>query len=133
MSVKQFTMYILIAISSVLVTHLFLNFIHNDQQGATVLPSTINVKDWELPNNDSGIVIYTASWCSACSALKSYLNERDIKYANVDIEKVAGIKDKLNTNNLKKIPLIVINGTMIEGFDIKLLEDKLNLVSTNFN
>lgn len=63
------------------------------------------------------IKIYTTSWCAPCKAAKSLLNDKNIKFEEIDIE-----KNNMSREDLAKItgghtvPQIIINEKCIGGF-----------------
>ena len=63
------------------------------------------------------IKIYTASWCAPCKAAKKLLNDKNIKFEEVDIE-----KNNMSREDLAKItgghtvPQIIINEKCVGGF-----------------
>ena len=64
------------------------------------------------------IKIYTTSWWGPCIAAKKMLDDMDLSYDNIDIE-----KENLSRDDLAKItggytvPQIVIHNTSIGGFN----------------
>ena len=65
----------------------------------------------------TNIKIYTTSWCAPCKAAKSLLNDKNIKFEEIDIE-----KNNMSREDLAKItgghtvPQIIINEKCIGGF-----------------
>lgn len=63
-------------------------------------------------------IIYSATWCAFCHAVKQYLDKLGIAYEDRDIE----ANHEYATEAVEKsgqmgIPVIDINGTIIVGFD----------------
>lgn len=54
------------------------------------------------------VKIYTTPTCAYCHALMDWLDERGIKYAEIDASKMSEIKS---------VPVTEIDGKRIEGFD----------------
>ncbi len=72
------------------------------------------------------IKIYTLSWCPHCKALKEFLNNKGIKYENIDVEEN---EDKAN-EIIKKtgqsgFPIICINDEILIGFNEQKIESIL--------
>lgn len=72
---------------------------------------------------DGDVVIYGASWCSACRSAAAYLRSRNVPFVERDIERDPGARDAMQraartagvrTNG---IPVIDFRGRIIAGFD----------------
>jgi len=69
------------------------------------------------------VILYSTSWCSACRAAREYFTQKQIPFLEKDIEKENGAAEEL----LQKakvagiptsgVPIIDINGTLMQGFD----------------
>jgi glutaredoxin len=55
-------------------------------------------------STQAGITVYSATWCSACRSLEKSLNERNIPYDTVDVDKspstYARARDRAGTNSI---------------------------------
>ena len=64
------------------------------------------------------VIIYSAEWCGPCVYAKKLLNEKNIQYKEIDIE-----KNDISRKDLEKmtggstVPQIIINNKCIGGFD----------------
>ena len=64
------------------------------------------------------VIIYSAEWCGPCVYAKKLLNEKNIQYKEIDIE-----KNDISRQDLEKmtggstVPQIIINNKCIGGFD----------------
>lgn len=64
------------------------------------------------------VIIYSAEWCGPCLYAKKLLNEKNIQYKEIDIE-----KNNISRQDLEKmtggstVPQIIINDKCIGGFD----------------
>ena len=64
------------------------------------------------------VIIYSAEWCGPCLYAKKLLNEKNIQYKEIDIE-----KNDISREDLEKmtggstVPQIIINDKCIGGFD----------------
>ena len=65
-----------------------------------------------------GIKIYSTNWCPYCANAKRFLNEKNIEYEEINIE-----KEGMNREDLEKltggrtVPQIVIDGNPIGNYD----------------
>ena len=64
------------------------------------------------------VIIYSAEWCGPCVYAKKLLNEKNIQYKEIDIE-----KNDISREDLEKmtggstVPQIIINDKCIGGFE----------------
>ena len=64
------------------------------------------------------VKIYSTNWCPYCANTKRFLNEKNIEFEEINIE-----KEGMNREDLEKItggrtvPQIVIDGNPIGGYD----------------
>lgn len=72
------------------------------------------------------IVVYSATWCSACNALKEYLQKNSIAYENYDVDLNKEAKRLLSKRGLNVLPVIIIEDTLFKGFSPELLNSKLH-------
>ena len=64
------------------------------------------------------VIIYSASWCAPCRYTKKLLNNKKIKYKEIDIEKAdISRQDLEKITGGSTIPQIIINDKCIGGFD----------------
>lgn len=74
----------------------------------------------------SEIIVYTTSSCPWCRMLKEFLNEKKVKFRNVDVgadSKAA--KEMIEKSGQMGVPQIEINGKLIVGFDKDAIEEEL--------
>jgi glutaredoxin-like YruB-family protein len=69
-------------------------------------------------NKDNKVIIYSATWCAFCHAVKDYLDKKGVKYTDKDVEKdpAAGM-EAVDKSGQRGIPVVDIDGTIILGFD----------------
>ena len=64
------------------------------------------------------VKIYSTNWCPYCANTKRFLNEKNIEFEEINIE-----KEGMNREDLEKltggrtVPQIVIDGNPIGGYD----------------
>lgn len=77
---------------------------------------------------DADVVIYGASWCSACHSAAAFLRQRGIDFVERDIEREPGARQAMLRAarragiNPSGIPVIDFRGQVIAGFDRAALE-----------
>ena len=69
------------------------------------------------------VKIYSTSWCPSCVSAKRLLEDNNIEFEEINIEKLNMTREDLcNITGGMSVPQIVINGKSIGGF-----EDLFNL------
>lgn len=77
---------------------------------------------------DNGVVIYGASWCSACRSAAEFLRSRNVDFLERDIERDPGAREAMMRAaqaagvRPSGIPVIDFDGQIIRGFDRAALE-----------
>jgi glutaredoxin len=77
------------------------------------------------------VIVYGASWCSACHQAEAYFKQHGILYVEHDIEKepeaAAEMRSKLRRAGLNggSIPVIDVRGHIMVGFDPRSVENAL--------
>lgn len=66
---------------------------------------------------DAGVILYSTSWCGACKQAKAFLNQNDIAYFEYDVEKSDEGRRQFVALGGRGVPLIVIDGTVIKGYN----------------
>ena len=72
------------------------------------------------------VIIYSASWCAPCRFAKQLLNEKGVKFNEIDID-----KEGISRQDLEKltggstVPQICINNEYIGGYDALLALNKV--------
>lgn len=66
------------------------------------------------------VIIYSTTWCGYCSALKDYLDKKNVAWVEKDIEKDAAaykeVIEKMN-GEMRGVPVSDVHGTIVLGFD----------------
>lgn len=68
--------------------------------------------------NKNVVEIYTTPGCAYCKMAKEYFGENNILYAEYDVAKDAAKRQELlDRTHQYGVPVIVVNGKIILGFD----------------
>ncbi len=66
----------------------------------------------------ANIEIYTKDWCSFCKGAKSLLNQKGLKYVELDVTHNHNLETEMqNRSNRRSVPQIFIDGNHIGGSD----------------
>ena len=76
-------------------------------------------------NTRGEVVMYTTKTCPACTAAKAYLAKRHVQYREVDVQSDAKGMEEFRKLGGNGVPLILVNGEKMEGFNEKRLEAAL--------
>ena len=77
-----------------------------------------------MPN----IKVYSTPTCPYCIRAKSYLKEHNIPFENIDISSDEnGLTEMIKISGQMGVPVILIDGDMIIGFDQTRIATKLGL------
>jgi glutaredoxin-like YruB-family protein len=76
------------------------------------------------------VKVFSTPTCPYCIRAKKYLDEQGIAYANVDVSSdQAGLEEMMRVSGQMGVPVIVIDGDVIVGFDKDAVDAKLGLSS----
>jgi mycoredoxin len=65
------------------------------------------------------VIVYSAFWCPDCREAKRFLQENNIPYTDIDIEKTPGAADEVVENTGKRaIPQFVIDGEWVQPYRV---------------
>lgn len=66
----------------------------------------------------SEVTVYSTPSCSYCIRLKSYLKQKEITFTTIDVSLDAqGLEKMISLSGQMGVPVIVINGEIVVGFD----------------
>jgi len=65
----------------------------------------------------SKVEIYTASFCPHCQDAKMYMQMNNIKFTEHNLERSKGAEKKFLSMGGKKIPLLVVKGTILRSWN----------------
>jgi glutaredoxin 3 len=69
-------------------------------------------------SNNNQITIYGAEWCAFCHMAMRYLDDKDVKYTYIDVDKdPAKGMEAVEKSGQRGIPVIDLGGDIIVGFD----------------
>jgi glutaredoxin 3 len=93
-------------------------------QGATDPPPSAS-----RPTSPSGakVILYATSWCPACRTAREHMTAKGIPFVEKDIEKdqaaAAELMQKAQAAGISAsgVPVLEVNGTLIQGFDAERL------------
>jgi glutaredoxin-like YruB-family protein len=72
------------------------------------------------------VVIYTTSWCGWCKRTRAWLDQKGVDYENRDVEaNAAWAKESQDLTGSDGVPVVVIDGEVIKGFDVAKMESLL--------
>jgi glutaredoxin-like YruB-family protein len=65
------------------------------------------------------VVLYTTSWCGWCKRTRSWLDGKGVEYTDKDVERDATAAAEMRdlTGGDTGVPVVVIDGEVIQGFD----------------
>lgn len=74
-----------------------------------------------------GVVLYATSWCGYCKKTREFFNQHNIAYVEYDIENSAEGKAQYDQLHGSGIPLVMIHGEVIRGYDPNQFKQLLDL------
>lgn len=82
--------------------------------------------DYSLLHSER-VILYATSWCSYCTMTRRFLAQNNIPYFEYDIEKSAEGKEQYDSLGLKGVPVMLIDGELVHGYDPEKISRLLNL------
>lgn len=88
-----------------------------------VIQSWGDIRDFFYPregigySREAGVILYSTSWCGACKQAKAFLNRHGIAYTEYDVEKSAEGRRQFEALGGRGVPLMVIEGTTVIGYN----------------
>lgn len=65
----------------------------------------------------SNVIVYTSSTCPYCTSAKEYLNEKGVDFTEKNVQKDKDARKELMELGHMGVPVIVIDGEEVVGFD----------------
>jgi glutaredoxin 3 len=82
------------------------------------------------PKKQPRVVIFTTPTCGYCTKAKRYFKQNGIKFKEVDISRdPAGARDAARMSGGASVPVIIVGGSVVVGFDRGRLDRALGLKS----
>jgi glutaredoxin-like YruB-family protein len=76
----------------------------------------------------NSIVMYTTPTCTYCNSLKSYLNDNNVSYTEIDVSKdQQAAAEMVKRSGQQGVPQTVIDGQVVIGFDRAKINQLLNI------
>ena len=74
----------------------------------------------------SEIKVYTTATCPWCTKVKSYLSDKGLEYQEIDVGRDSeSVEEMIALTGQRNVPVTVIDGEVIVGFDREALEGQL--------
>lgn len=73
------------------------------------------------------VTVYTSTTCTFCKATKNFLNENNVEYTERNIDKDKEAMNYLIEHGHRGVPVSVIDGQEVVGFDRERLTELLGL------
>lgn len=73
------------------------------------------------------VVVYTAEWCPWCHKVVDFLKENKVKFTEKDVDKPENAQECMEKSGQGGIPVTIIDGQAVVGFDTKKLKELLKL------
>lgn len=89
--------------------------------------STLTAQAGRAAATQGPVILYTTTWCGYCKRARAYFNQKGIPFVEKDVERdpVAGQEAMVKSGGSGGVPVIDIDGTIIQGFDVMGIERAL--------
>ncbi len=74
-----------------------------------------------------GVVLYATEWCGYCKKTREFFQQNNIAYVEYDIEKSAEGRAQYDQLHGSGIPLVMIRGQVLRGYDPDALKEALRI------
>lgn len=76
----------------------------------------------------TNIKVFTTKFCPYCISLKEFLKEHNIEFQEVNVENdEQGLKEMVEKSGQMGVPVTVIDGNVVVGFDRERIKKLLNI------
>lgn len=72
------------------------------------------------------VVVYTSNTCPYCTLAKNYLDEKGVTYSEKNVQTDKTARQELMAMGHMGVPVVVIDGVEIVGFDKDKIDDQLD-------
>ena len=73
------------------------------------------------------VTVYSAPWCPWCQKTKEFLKEHGIAFEEKDVQEHKYAHEAMDVSGQAGIPVTVIDGQVVVGFDVPRLKELLKL------
>lgn len=73
--------------------------------------------EWEEFNMSKNVTVYSSDTCIYCHEAKKYLDSLGVSYTEKNISKDMEARKELMAQGFMGVPVIVVDGETIQGFD----------------
>lgn len=73
----------------------------------------------------ANVIVYTSNTCPYCVSAKDYLKEKGIDYTEKNVQTDKEARKELMTMGHMGVPVLVIDGEEVVGFDKEKIDDLL--------
>ena len=77
--------------------------------------------------HSEGVVLYATAWCGYCKKTREFFNKNNIAFVEYDIEKSSEGRAQYDQLHGSGIPLVVIRGEVIRGYNPSAMGELLKL------
>lgn len=84
--------------------------------------------EMEIPSHSSEVILYSTSWCGYCAKTRKYFEDNQIPFVEYDVEKSSEGREQYHNLNGKGVPLLVVNGEVIRGFNPAAIKQAMTIV-----
>ncbi len=81
-----------------------------------------------FPNPQTKVVLYSTSWCGYCAKTRAYLQQKNIAYVDLDIEKDKDAAQQHVKLGGGGVPKLLIGNRKIQGFAPDAIDEALKLL-----
>ena len=74
-----------------------------------------------------GVILYATDWCGYCKKTREFFKTNNIAYVEYDIEKSAEGRSQYDQLHGSGIPLVMIRGEVLRGYDPQSMKDLLKI------
>lgn len=89
----------------------------------SVGPSAPLATPGTLSHAQPKVTMYSATWCGACRAAKSWLSARGVRYTAIDVDRLPDREQRAawariqSMTGRRAVPVIIVGGATVAGFD----------------
>ena len=69
--------------------------------------------------HEERVILYATQWCAYCKKTRKFLEQNNIPYYEYDVESSSEGYDQFKALGGRGVPLLLVNGKVIKGFDTK--------------